>query len=110
MINAVFKTKNRLKLEIISNLLFIFLGFEGSKCEINKDDCVDQNGLYNHVCQNGGRCVDGINTYSCDCPPNYTGKYCQEDVDECSLNENVCLNGATCTNTNGNYSCICVNG
>ena len=94
------------RLKLITCFIY-FEGFTGNQCQINIDDC-NINGK--HLCQNGGRCVDGVNTYTCDCPPNYTGAYCTEDVDECSLNENVCLNGATCTNTNGNYSCICVNG
>ena len=34
------------------------------------DDCV------NHTCANGGLCVDGINTYSCNCSAGYTGECC----------------------------------
>lgn len=45
-------------------------GFEGSICERNVDDCP------NHNCQNGGICVDGVNTYNCRCPPQWTGTYC----------------------------------
>ncbi|PNI26472.1 NOTCH2 isoform 6, partial [Pan troglodytes] len=30
------------------------------------DDCP------NHRCQNGGVCVDGVNTYNCRCPPQWT--------------------------------------
>ena len=79
------------------------LGFTGTNCEINIDDC-DGN-----VCQNGGTCVDGINTYTCKCPPNWTGRYCLENVDECALN-NPCQNHGTCRDTEGGYECICVNG
>lgn len=43
-------------------------GFEGSTCERNIDDCP------NHRCQNGGVCVDGVNTYNCRCPPQWTGR------------------------------------
>lgn len=75
---------------IISNLS---LGFEGLNCELNIDDCAG------HLCQNGGKCIDKVNTYSCDCPPEWTGKYCNEDVDECV--DNPCENGATCTNEQG---------
>ena len=35
------------------------------------DDCV------NHTCHNGGSCVDGINSYSCNCATGYTGDYCE---------------------------------
>ena len=86
----------------------IFSGFSGSFCQINNDDCGGH--LGGHLCQNGGRCIDGVGSYTCDCPPQYTGKYCTEDVDECATNENMCLNGATCNNNFGGYSCICVNG
>ena len=82
---------------------FFVTGFQGDRCQINYDDCVG------NLCQNGGRCVDGVNTYTCDCPPNYTGENCEIDVDEC-LDGNPCQNGATCTNTRGSYQCYCVNG
>ncbi|KAJ7405322.1 von Willebrand factor D and EGF domain-containing protein isoform X5 [Willisornis vidua] len=37
-------------------------GFEGDLCEVNTDDCrLNQCGV--------GRCVDGINSYYCECPP-----------------------------------------
>lgn len=43
-------------------------GFEGENCEINVDDCEDND------CENNSTCVDGINNYTCLCPPEYTGK------------------------------------
>lgn len=42
-------------------------GFEGDKCEINIDDCEDND------CENNSTCVDGINNYTCMCSPEYTG-------------------------------------
>lgn len=44
-------------------------GFEGHNCENNVDDCPG------HKCMNGGICVDGVNTYNCQCPPEWTGRY-----------------------------------
>lgn len=42
-------------------------GFEGDLCQVNTDDCkLDQCGI--------GRCVDGINSYYCECPPELQGK------------------------------------
>ena len=34
------------------------------------DDCV------NHTCANGGLCVDGANSYTCNCSTGYTGERC----------------------------------
>ena len=34
------------------------------------DDCV------NHTCANGGLCVDGVNSYACNCSTGYTGERC----------------------------------
>lgn len=42
-------------------------GFTGQNCEANIDDCPGNN------CKNGGACVDGVNTYNCRCPPEWTG-------------------------------------
>lgn len=42
-------------------------GFEGDQCEINIDDCEDND------CENNSTCVDGINNYTCMCSPEYTG-------------------------------------
>lgn len=42
-------------------------GFEGENCEVNIDDCEDND------CENNATCIDGINNYTCLCPPEYTG-------------------------------------
>lgn len=44
-------------------------GFEGRHCEINPDDCEDND------CENNSTCIDGINNYTCVCPPNYAGRH-----------------------------------
>lgn len=48
-------------------------GFEGENCEVNVDDCEDND------CENNSTCVDGINNYTCLCPPEYTGRSIRED-------------------------------
>ena len=35
------------------------------------DDCVGV------VCEHGGQCQDGINTFTCNCLPRYTGTFCE---------------------------------
>ena len=35
------------------------------------DECV------NHTCRNSGSCVDGVNNYSCNCLPGFTGDRCE---------------------------------
>ena len=47
--------------------------------------------------------MDGINTYSCQCPDNFVGAYCQTALWPCSFRP--CLNGGTCSN-NASYSAM----
>ena len=49
-----------------SHLLFPFLNFS-----VDLDDCV------NHNCSNGASCIDGINSYSCNCSAGFTGLNCE---------------------------------
>jgi len=42
-------------------------GFEGDRCETNIDDCPG------HRCQNNATCLDGIDGYTCNCLPGFTG-------------------------------------
>uniref|UniRef100_A0AAR2JIY6 Notch receptor 3 n=1 Tax=Pygocentrus nattereri TaxID=42514 RepID=A0AAR2JIY6_PYGNA len=88
----------------ITTAILSLAGFGGLNCEINVDDCPG------HKCMNGGTCVDGVNTYNCQCPPEWTGQYCAEDVNECLMQPNACHNGGTCFNTIGGHTCVCVNG
>lgn len=39
----------------------IFTGYTGATCDTNIDDCPA------NACQNGGTCVDGLDTYTCNC-------------------------------------------
>lgn len=50
------------------------LGFEGPTCQTNADDCED------HDCENGATCVDGVNNYTCFCPPYYTGQLTKHTI------------------------------
>lgn len=98
-------TRKIVRKNIFNRFCFVFAtGFRGKNCEENIDDCIP------HACLNGGSCVDGVNSYTCSCPAQWTGDSCEMDVDECAMRPSVCHNGATCTNSLGSYNCICVNG
>lgn len=74
-------------------------------------------------CNNGGFCLDGVDTYTCHCAFGFQGEQCENDIDECAfetkdfdddgMNVNqgdtwaVCAEHATCTNSFGKYSCEC---
>ncbi len=49
-------------------------GFTGTNCDTNIDDCPG------NLCQNGATCIDGINSYTCHCPPTYTGNIFDIDL------------------------------
>ncbi|XP_068613415.1 von Willebrand factor D and EGF domain-containing protein [Brachionichthys hirsutus] len=89
-------------------------GFAGGRCEANIDDCRP------NPCRLG-RCIDGIDAFSCVCPPGMTGRghpgafrvlpgpTCREDVDECV--SRPCFPGVGCSNTPGSFVCgVCPRG
>ncbi|CAG2227183.1 Delta and Notch-like epidermal growth factor-related receptor,Delta-like protein B,Fibropellin-1,Protocadherin Fat 1,Protein jagged-1b,Fibropellin-3,Coadhesin,Neurogenic locus protein delta,Protein crumbs homolog 1,Thrombospondin-2,Sushi, nidogen and EGF-like domain-containing protein 1,Protein jagged-1,Protein eyes shut,Delta-like protein 1,Protein jagged-1a,Delta-like protein 4,Neurogenic locus notch homolog protein 2,Protein crumbs,Neurogenic locus notch homolog protein 4,Sushi, von Willebrand factor ty len=78
------------------------IGFEGTNCETNIDDCVSVD------CQHGGRCIDKVNAYSCECVPGYAGRHCELDINECA--SGPCKHGGSCTDNVNGYTCYCVPG
>lgn len=46
-------------------------GYTGEQCEVEVDMCENSN------CINGATCLKGIESYSCLCPQNLTGQYCE---------------------------------
>uniref|UniRef100_A0A1B0F026 EGF-like domain-containing protein n=1 Tax=Lutzomyia longipalpis TaxID=7200 RepID=A0A1B0F026_LUTLO len=46
--------------------------FHGEKCENQYDEC-----LLGPGCQNGGSCIDGVDDFSCSCPPDLSGSLCE---------------------------------
>ena len=81
-----------------------FLGFEGDRCEQDKNPCKA------HVCHNLGTCIYDTayeNNFSCRCLPGFAGSTCQIDIDECA--SSPCLNNGTCMQTDkpNDYVCKC---
>nr|XP_057938540.1 slit homolog 1 protein-like [Doryrhamphus excisus] len=79
-------------------------GFHGTFCEVNVDDCQD------HGCENDATCVDGVGNYTCLCPPNRTGLFCEEEEDVCAPARNPCQHQSTCVGTATGPRCVCIPG
>ena len=62
---SIINTLNNLTCTLKDHLRCTFLFFS------DNDDCV------NHACLNGGRCVDGVNNYTCRCVAGFTGDRCE---------------------------------
>ena len=45
---------------------------------------LSQNHCSGNPCKNGGTCLSGGESYSCQCKSGWTGPTCEQDYDECS--------------------------
>ena len=70
------------------------------------NNCIEINECENHDCLNGGVCIDGENTYTCDCfGTGFEGTFCDQNIDDCaSLN---CQNGGACVDGVNTAACDC---
>ncbi|XP_072297298.1 protein crumbs homolog 1-like [Eucyclogobius newberryi] len=79
-------------------------GYGGDQCELEVDLCENSN------CSNGATCLKGLETYTCLCPQNLTGEYCDEKLPEIpwyiETKPLPQLPVATCIGTRRNYSCF----
>ncbi|KAK3607491.1 hypothetical protein CHS0354_010303 [Potamilus streckersoni] len=79
-------------------------GFTGTNCEAIINECGS------NPCQNRGQCIDGINSYTCNCTgTGYRGSRCEQDIDECIAGMKPCGLG-TCFNIPGSAFCFCPDG
>ncbi|VDI50948.1 Hypothetical predicted protein, partial [Mytilus galloprovincialis] len=74
-----------------------------SPCQ-NKGVCKGKD-TSNYPCKDTHRAESFDLYYNCECPPEFTGQHCEEDVDECL--SKPCPDSYTCTNTIGGYACSC---
>lgn len=49
--------------------------------------------------------MDGINSFTCQCPVGFTGPFCLTEINECD--SRPCLNKGSCVDSLGTYRCIC---
>ena len=74
-------------------------GYDGTDCEINIDDCSPD------PCGVNGRCIDGIDSFTCNCATGYIGTRCDSDIDKCL--SNPCGMNGQCENQEGSFNCSC---
>lgn len=98
-------------------LIYLYIGYEGSNCSSEIDECQSS------PCQNGGTCHDGTGNYTCECNQRnatlkdgnttrtyltgYDGVNCENDIDECVIVPSICLNRGDCENQPGSFQCKC---
>ncbi|XP_068456335.1 protein crumbs homolog 1-like [Clinocottus analis] len=79
-------------------------GYGGLQCEVEADMCENSN------CSQGASCLKGFNGYTCLCPQNLTGEYCEKKLPEIpwyiETNPLPQLPVSTCAGTRWNYSCF----
>lgn len=103
-------------------------GYAGKRCEKEIDECDSSKSKQNYnrfvgdlhfqhfqtnlskfsssdPCQHGGICIDGLNSYTCNCMPGFTGTNCETNIDDCIANP--CRNGGSCIDLVNGYKCVC---
>ncbi|KAM4557610.1 protein crumbs homolog 1-like [Fundulus diaphanus] len=80
------------------------VGFTGEQCEAEVDMCE------NSSCSYGATCLKGLQSYTCLCPRNMTGHYCDVKIPETpwfiETDPLPQLPASSCVGTRWNYSCF----
>ncbi|XP_041848140.1 protein crumbs homolog 1-like [Melanotaenia boesemani] len=80
------------------------LGYTGERCEAEVDMCE------NSSCSHGATCLKGFQSYTCLCPRNMTGSYCEVKIPEIpwyiEIDPLPQLPVSSCMGTKWNYSCF----
>jgi len=76
-------------------------GWEGDRCEQDKDECLD------NPCQNDGQCTNTEGSFECACNEFWEGDLCDVDINECL---NSPCGDFDCINNQGSYECLCTGG
>ena len=64
-------------------------GFTDFNCStVNINDCKSDS------CVANATCIDGVNNFTCQCPPGFRGEFCHLEVKECD--SNPCKNNGAC--------------
>nr|XP_024219617.1 protein jagged-1b-like [Halyomorpha halys] len=77
-------------------------GYAGKFCHENINDCKQ------NPCQNGGTCVDKINSFQCICREGWEGEICSINIDDCI--NTPCHNNGTCKDLEADFLCECQSG
>ena len=72
-------------------------GFTGTDCQV--DDCVGVN------CSGNGVCMDGINSFFCNCSAGYSGSECEMNIDDCL--SSPCASTGQCVDRVDSFTCSC---
>nr|XP_015806508.2 protocadherin Fat 4-like isoform X1 [Nothobranchius furzeri] len=78
------------------------VGFTGSLCEEDIDECEAR------PCENNSTCENTAGSFYCHCHSGFSGSVCSADEDECLKFK--CQNGGTCFHSQERYYCQCLPG
>jgi hypothetical protein len=75
--------------------------YTGTKLCVNVNDCAS------NACGTGGRCIDGVQGYKCECNAGFSGTGTTRctNIDDCA--SDPCAPGGTCRDGVSSYTCNC---